>query len=158
MTPRYGPAGLLQNSARNPFPKVPRSSCIFWDGRGPFLRHFNFFDFRPTRQKPENDAEITSCYRSLEENSPWDHAQIKERRTWRSIARSRALYNQMAPQLCVFYISAKFDVRPTKPNPTLDFSLLRFILFGFWNHAYLVDLEKSFKMVVSRPLYDQIRP
>ena len=27
-----------------------------------------------------------------------------------------------------------------------------------WSYAHLVDLEKYFKVVVSRPLYDQIRP
>ena len=40
-------------SAENAFPEVPQSSCIFWDGRGPFLRHLNFSIFvRPgTNQK-----------------------------------------------------------------------------------------------------------
>ena len=100
----------------NPFPEVPQSSCIFWDARNQFLRHFNFFDFRPARQKPKNDAETATFSPSLEENSPWNPAQIKERPTWRSIAGSRALDDQMAPQLCLFYISAKFDLRPTRQH------------------------------------------
>ena len=77
----------------------------FWD-----ILIFSIF-VRPDKNQ-KNDAETATCYRSLEENSPWDHAQIKERPIWRSIARSRALYDQMAPQLCLFYISAKFDFRP----------------------------------------------
>ena len=100
----------------NPFPEVPQSSCIFWDARNPFLRHFIFSSFVRPGKNQTNDAETATCYRSLEENSPWDHAQIKERPTWRSIARSRALYDQMAPQLCLFYISAKFDFRLTRQN------------------------------------------
>ena len=35
----------LKNEFRpeSPFPKVPQSSCIFWEGRGIFLKHLNFF-------------------------------------------------------------------------------------------------------------------
>ena len=80
--------------------------------RGPFLRHFIFSSFVRPGKNQKNDAETATFYRSLEDNSPWDHAQIKERPSWRSIAGSRALYDQMAPQLCLFYISAKFDFCP----------------------------------------------
>lgn len=27
-----------------------------------------------------------------------------------------------------------------------------------WNHAYFLDLEKSFRKVVSSPLYERVRP
>ena len=105
---------LWEIRPENPFPEVPQSSCIFWDGRGPFSRRFIFSIFLRPSKKQKNDARTATFHPSLEENSPWDHAQIKERPTWRSIARSRALYDQMAPQLCLFYISVKFDFRPTK--------------------------------------------
>ena len=78
----------------------------FWD-----ILFFSSF-VRPGKNQ-KNDAETATCYLSLGENSPRDQAQIKERPTWRFIAGSRALYDQMAPQLCLFYISAKFDIRPT---------------------------------------------
>ena len=73
---------------------------------------FIFSIFVPPDKNQQKYAETATCFRSLGENSPEDPAQVKERPTWRSIAKSRALYDQMAPQLCLFYISAKFDVRP----------------------------------------------
>ena len=73
-----------------------------WD-----IHIFSIFG-RPIKNQNKN-AETTTLNRSLEENSPWDHSQIKERRTWRSIAKSIALYDQMAPQLCLFYVSARTD-------------------------------------------------
>ena len=91
---------------------------------------FIFSIFVPPDKNQQKYAETATCFRSLGENSPEDPAQVKERPTWRSIAKSRALYDQMAPQLCLFYISAKFDVRPTKPNPILDLSFLRFIVLA----------------------------
>ena len=130
---RLFPVRFLDFRPGNPFPKVPRSSCIFWDGRGPFLRHLTFFDLRsgpllrhlvisdirPTKRKPKKDAETATCYLSIGENSSLEQAQIKERPTWRSIPGSRALYDQMAPQLCLFYVSAKFDCRPIRHNPNV---------------------------------------
>ena len=85
------------------------AGAYFWD-------IFVFSSFVRPGKNQQNDAETATCYLSLGENSPRDQAQIKERPTWRSIAGSRALYDQMAPQLCLFYISAKFDFRPTKQH------------------------------------------
>ena len=34
----------------NPFPEVPQSSCIFWDGQGPFSRRFTFSTFSDLEQ------------------------------------------------------------------------------------------------------------
>ena len=81
---------------------------------GPIFKTFVFFRFSWDQATPKNDAETATCYHSLQENTPRDHAQIKERPTWRSIARSRALYDQMAPWRCLFCTSEKFDFRPTK--------------------------------------------
>ena len=77
---------------------------------------FCFFRVSFDQAKTKNDAETATCYLSLGENSPRGQAKIKERPTWRSLAGSRALYDQMAPQLCLFYISAKFDFRLTRQN------------------------------------------
>ena len=93
----------------------------------------------------KNDAETATFYRSLEENSPWDHAQIKERPSWRSIAGSRALYDQMAPQLCLFYISAKFEFRPTRQKPKNDAETATFYLSheenNPWDHAQIEERQ-----------------
>ena len=75
---------------------------------GPIFETY-YLDFRLANQKSKKNAETTTLNRSLEETSLWDHSQIKEHRTWRSIAKSRALYDQMAPQLCLFYVSARTD-------------------------------------------------
>ena len=53
------------------------------------------------------------------------------------------------------WIFGIFDHAKNHENPTSSASIK-----PLWpcNHAHLVDLEKSFKMMVSRPPYDQIRP
>ena len=109
------PSNISNFSPKTRLPRSPNRAASF--GRvGAISETFLFCPtfVRPSKNQ-KNDAETATCYRSLQENSPWDHAQIKERPTWRSIARSRALYDQMAPQLCLFYISAKFDFCPTAP-------------------------------------------
>ena len=59
--------------------------------------------------------ETRTCCPSLEETSPRDQAQTKERPTWRSIAGWRALYDQMASQLCLFtFRPSSTFVRPGK--------------------------------------------
>ena len=61
-------------------------------------RVFNVLTIHDQQQLSEN----RSCFSSLEETSPWDPAHVKERQIWRPIASTRALYDQMAPQLCQF--------------------------------------------------------
>ena len=78
---------------------------------------FQFCHFWPppsTAPKKYKNPPLTN---PLENPDPWDHAQTIEREILFRIALTRALYDQMAPQLCLFYISAKFDFRPTAPMP-----------------------------------------
>ena len=108
---------LLRISDRKPVSRGPPIELHLLECSGPILETFVFFRLSSDQAKTRKEyAETATCYRSLEENSPWDHAQIRERPTWRSIARSRALYDQMAPQLCLFYISAKFNFPPTRQH------------------------------------------
>ena len=53
---------------------------------------------RLTKGKQTKDAETVTCYRSPGKATPWDHAQITEHPTWRSIARSGVTYARMAAQ------------------------------------------------------------
>ena len=66
-----------------------------------FLRSLNHFfaDVCPP-EKHENPPQTDP----LENLSPWDHAQVIERKILFRIALTRALYDQMAPQLCPFYV------------------------------------------------------
>ena len=49
-----------------------------------------------------NSIKTLIVSKSLQETNPWDHALVKERNALFQIALTRALYDQMAPQLCHF--------------------------------------------------------
>ena len=108
------PSIFLECLAKTTIFEVSRPSGFFWTGRE--LRKPNFELFHQTcsllfqQQLSENH----SCFSSLEETSPWDPAHVKERRIWRPIASTRALYDQMAPQLGQFEV---FNFL-TKTRPT----------------------------------------
>ena len=51
-----------------------------------------------------------------------------------------------------------FDVFDQEQIMKKHFFSASFELQGPWNHAHSFDLNESFKMVVSRPLCDRIRP
>ena len=82
--------------------EVPRPSGFFWTGRELRKPNFDLFHQTCSLLFKQQLSENHSCFSSLEETSPWDPAHVKERRIWRPIASTRALYDQMAPQLGQF--------------------------------------------------------
>ena len=74
----------------NPFPEVPQSSCIFWDGQGLFPRRSNLlihvgreannFSVGPGTN-PTHDPKLVPSALPLKKPAlgTWDHAHVKER-------------------------------------------------------------------------------
>ena len=139
------PLQNLETQPENPFPKVPQSSCIFWDGRGHFWDILILFDLPSDQAKNQqkwcrNCSLLPFCW-SKHPLGPCP--------------------NQRAPHLEV-HSQIESLVRPngTPVMPLLHFGQVRLPSdrpLCRWNYAYLVHLEKNFKIVVSRTLHDQIR-
>ena len=92
----FGGNVALEKSSKNNFPVV-------WVINFRSLSSF-FFE----KWLPENH-ENTTFQTFLEPWGPRDRPWIQERKILFRIALTRALYDQMAPQLCRFYISATVD-------------------------------------------------
>ena len=90
-----------------PCADLPRSSGIIFSpkNRHPtmFVNDFHIFFKKRVRQNHENQTFRVS----LKPQGPRDRACGKEREILCRIALTRALYDQMAPQLCHFYVPGK---------------------------------------------------
>ena len=141
----------------NPFPKVPQPSCIFWEDRGPCLRHFDPFDLF----WPEHKSWKSRLFRS-----PWKPRFL------------RLCPNERAQNNYTTYPNG--NLCTTKPDPRFYF---KFPIFMFastvktktvqasmnnccktrenqdsWDHAQIKERKQLYNLAERKPLYDQTRP
>ena len=135
------------------FSRSPDLADFCWTGRELRKPNFDLFHQTCSLLFKQQLSENHSCFSSLEETSPWDPAHVKERQIWRPIASTRALYDQMAPQLCKFYV---FDFL-IKTRPT---TLVRKPLeeTSPWHHAHVKERQIWRPIASTRALYDQMAP
>ena len=92
----FGENWTLRTSCKNDFPMVR--------GEQNNLRSLFFFSWF---SRPSKNHENTLFRASLEPQGPRDPPCVKERNIFFRIALTRALYDQMAPQLCPLFVPAK---------------------------------------------------